>query len=145
MSEDITVASLRAKVDQWHKLKSEVKAIELEAENKIEPLNKSLRATEGELIQIMDTMDIKKFEGSLGKITMLEIDYVNNPASEEAKQAFYDYLKREGIFEEMVSVHHQKLNSFYRTKLEEAIKNQEVLDIPGLEQKTRKEIRGFKL
>lgn len=145
MSEDITVASLRAKVDQWHKLKSEVKAIELEAETKIEPLNKSLRATEGELIQIMDTMDIKKFEGSLGKITMLEIDYVNNPASEEAKQAFYDYLKREGIFEEMVSVHHQKLNSFYRTKLEEAIKNQEVLDIPGLEQKTRKEIRGFKL
>lgn len=145
MSTDITVQALRSKVDQWHTLKNSIKAIEKEADDKIEPLKTTLHAVEAELFQIMETMDLKKFDGSIGKITLLEIDYVNNPATEEARQEFFDYLKSEGIFEEMVSVHYQKLNSFFKTKLDEAIEKQQPLNIPGLEPKTRKEIRGFKL
>lgn len=145
MDSDISVASLRAKVDDWHTLKKSIKTIEMEAEEKTEPLRKSLSTLEGELFQIMEAMEIKKFDGAIGKITVMEIDYVSNPATEEAKKQFFDYLKSEGIFDEMVSVHYQKLNSFFKTKLEEAIEKQEVLNIPGLELKTRKEIRGYKL
>lgn len=142
---DIKVADLRAKVDKWLFYKKQIKDIQEATEIALEPVKEALTKIESELIEIMDAMEIKKFEGSLGKITLMETDYVNQPQGEDAKQAFFTYLKDQGIFEEMVSVHYQKLNSFFKTKLEEAIEKQEELNIPGLEPKTRKELRGYKL
>ena len=142
---EISVVELRSKVDNWLRLKKEIKQIEQATEEAIAPLQKSLSAQEQELLSIMEAMDIKKFDGSIGKISVLETEYVNNPATEDDKKAFFDYLKKEGIFDEMVSVHYQKLNSFFKTKMQEAIDNQEPLNIPGLEPKQRKEIRGYKL
>lgn len=134
---EITVQALRAKIDTWHTLREKVKDLEAE----IKKINETISPLTQELIEIMEAMDLTRFEGSLGKVNLLTIDYVSNPQSEEDKEKFYDYLKGEGIFDEMVSVHHQKLNSFYKSKLEEAIEKGEQLNIPGLEPKQRKELR----
>jgi hypothetical protein len=142
---EVTVTDLRKKVDRWHELTRAKKAIELQSENDIKPIQDELNKVIGELTLIMEAMDLDRFDGSIGKVSLVTQDYVSNPATEEAKAAFYQHLKDEGVFEEMVSVHHQKLNSYYKNKLEEAVKNQEALNIPGLEPKTRKEIRGYKL
>lgn len=134
---EITVQALRQKVDQWHTMREQIKSLEAE----IKSINEAMQPLTLELIEIMDAMDLTRFEGSLGKINLLTIDYVNNPQTEDDKAAFFNYLKNEGLFEDMVSVHHQKLNSFYKSKLEEAIEKGEQLNIPGLEPKQRKEIR----
>jgi DNA repair ATPase RecN len=133
----ITVQALRAKVDQWHTIRARIKDLEEQQSE----LNKQLQPITAELVEIMEAMDLTRFEGSMGKINMLTIDYVSNPQTEEDKAAFYNYLKNEGLFEDMVSVHHQRLNSYYKSKLEEAIEKGEQLNIPGLEPKQRKEIR----
>lgn len=134
---DVTVQGLREKVDRWHKVRQEIKDLEAQ----ISDLNKALQPLTLDLIEIMDTMEMTRFEGSLGKVSLLTVDYVSNPSTEEDREAFQNYLKAEGLFDEMVSVHHQKLNSFYKSKLEEAIEKGEPLNIPGLEPKQRKELR----
>jgi hypothetical protein len=137
MSEDVTVANLRAKVDQYLSLKEAIK----EHEHEIEVLNKRIAPITSELIQIMESMDMKNFAGSKGKVEFRTVDYVSNPQTEEDRTAFYDYLKQNGEFEDMVSVHHQKLNSYFNAKLEQAISEGSEFHIPGLEVKQRKEIR----
>lgn len=134
---DISVQALRAKVDQWHTIREGIKAYE----EKISELNEQLAPLTKELIEIMEAMEISRFEGSKGKINLLKIDYVNNPQTEEDKAAFFKWLKEKNLFEDMVSVHHQKLNSFYKSQLEESIEKGEPLNIPGLEPKQRLEIR----
>lgn len=134
---DVSVQVLRSKVDQFLTLKKKIK----DQEAIVSDLNKELLPVTAELNEIMEAMDIQRFEGSLGKITRVKIDYVSNPATEEQKEQFNEYLKEQGLFDDMVSVHHQKLNSFYRDQLEQAIEKGEELIIPGLEPKQRVEIR----
>lgn len=140
-----SINGLRDKIDSWHKAKAEIKRLESELEDALSPLKEQLSKAEKEILQVMEAMELDRFDGTIGKISLVTFDYVSNPATEEAKKQFFDYLKSEGIFDEMVSVHYQKLNSFYKNKLEEATEKQEALNIPGLEPKTRREIRGYKL
>ncbi len=135
--ENVTVKDLREKVDQFLQIREEIKALEEQASE----LNKSLEPLRKTLSEIMESMEITRFEGALGKINLVTIDYVNSPQTEDDRAAFFEHLKTEGVFEDMVSVHHQKLNSYYKSKLEEAIEKGEPFHIPGLEPKQRKEIR----
>lgn len=137
MNDNVTVKNLRAKVDHYLDVRQQIKDLETQASD----LNKTLQPVIQELTEIMEAMDIDRFEGSKGKITKVKIDYVLNPATDEQKEAFNQYLKDKGIFDEMVSVHHQRLNSFYKSELEQAIEEGRELSIPGLEPKQRIEIR----
>lgn len=133
---DISVQALRAKVDLFLEKKAEIK----ELDQKLKDLHRDLLPIQKDLNQIMEAMDLDRFEGSAGKITRVKIDYVSNPVDDQ-RELFLDYLKSEGIFDEMVSVHHQKLNSFYKDRLNQAIEDGVELNIPGLEPKQRIEIR----
>lgn len=137
MSEEVTVKGLQAKIDKWFSIRELIKQLD----DKIADLNKLLTPLANELISVMDIMELKRFEGTHGKVNLITVDYVNNPQTEQDKEAFYNYLKDEGLFEQMVSVHHQKLNSFYKSKLEESEEAGTEFHIPGLEPKQRKELR----
>jgi hypothetical protein len=134
---DVTIAEMRDLVDEWLTLREEVQ----EKQEEVKELNKALTPLTQRLAELLDSMDLTRFDGYKGKVNLVKVDYVSNPATDEERLAFNEYLKREGIFDEMVSVHHQKLNSFYKHKLEEAIEHGHELNIPGLSPKQRVEIR----
>jgi hypothetical protein len=124
-------------VDEFLQLKENIKKLEAQ----VSDLNLALKPVVEELNEVMETMDLHRFEGTKGKITRVKIDYVNSPATDEDKAQFFEYLRKENLFDAMASVHYQKLNSFYKDKLEQAIEAGEELYIPGLEPKQRVEIR----
>lgn len=134
--ENITVDQLRQKVDEFLSLKEKVKNLKSE----ISDLEKQIHPVEFELDQIMKDMDLKRFEGKLGKVSRVELDYVSTPQGDD-KDAFHAFLKAEGIYDLMVSVNFQRLNSFYNDRLRLAIEEGKELHIPGLEPKQRVEIR----
>lgn len=131
----VTVNELQELVDSWARLRQEIDEIEDIGSEK-QKLKKEL---EVKLQAIMQELQLDKFVGKLGvKVEMREIQYVNMPQSPEATQEFFEYLKSLGQFDLMATVHYQKLQSWFKSHMEE----QGLKPIPGLEPaKTRYEIR----
>jgi hypothetical protein len=131
----ITVEQMKSKVDEWHAKRSEIDVIKETLEEK----NSELRKIDGELFAMMEELNLKKFEGNLGKVQLIEQDYVNMPEDEEKKALFFDHLKEIGEFDQLITVNYQKLNSWHKNKREEL---GEFYSPPGLEMpKTLKQIR----
>lgn len=66
-------------------------------------------------------------------VTISKTEKLN--VSMKDKKEFFDYLKSRGIFEDLVTVNYNTLNSFYKLELEQAIKTGDLsFKIPGLEE-----------
>lgn len=130
----VTVSGLQELVDQWAMLRQEIDEIEEIVSEK----QKKKKEFEGRLIEIMKELSLDKFVGKFGKVELREVNYVTLPATEEAQIEFFNYLKETNQFDMLASVHHQKLQSWYKNKIEE----EGLVPVPGLEpMKTRYEIR----
>lgn len=130
---EITVKQLQEKVDEWHLKRKQIDEIK----DVLEEKNKELNKLQFELFEMMEALEIHKFEGTLGKVQVFEIPYVNMP-QDDKKQEFFNFLKDQGEFEDMATVHHGKLNSWFKSKLEE----DPLFVAPGLDEpKIRKELR----
>jgi hypothetical protein len=58
---------------------------------------------------------------------------VSLPHDLDSKRAFLDYLKERGIYDELVSVNSQTLNSFYKKEMDKAIEEGNVdFKVPGI-------------
>jgi hypothetical protein len=64
---------------------------------------------------------------------------VQTPKEMPDKLAFFDYLKQRGVFEELVNIHSNTLNSFYKQEQENASKEGRILSIPGIKEPTSSE------
>lgn len=63
----------------------------------------------------------------------------------DSKIAFFDYLKENGIFEAMATVHSQTLNSWFKEKMEEALGAGDIeFAVPGLENPKIVKTIGFR-
>lgn len=134
------VKQLQEKVDAWHLLRNEKAALETQ----VAKIQEKLNPLTAELVKILETMDLKRFDGTLGRVNLVTINYVNSPKGETEKKAFFDHLKAEGIFEDMASVHHKTINSYFNEKYERAVAEGTELNIPGLEVQQRVELRKGK-
>ena len=134
-AKSVTVNVLQELVDSWARLRQEIDEIEEIVSDK-QKLKKEL---EIKLQAIMQELELDKFVGKLGvKVEMREIQYVNMPESPEKTLEFFEYLKSLGQFDMMATVHYQKLQSWYKSHMEEC----GLKPVPGLEPaKTRYEIR----
>jgi len=68
----------------------------------------------------------------VGTISMAKRLSISHPKEPEAKGAFFDFLKQKGIFEDMVTVNSQTLNSWYRQEFELAKDEGRLIEIPGI-------------
>lgn len=134
---DISVSDLRGKVDQFLTIKEQISKVK----DELKSLEELLRPVSQELDSLMEAMELTRFEGSKGKVNRVVIDYVNSPQTDEDREQFFSYLREEGMFEAMASVNYQKLNSYFKDKLEMAQETGEALHIPGLQPQQRVEIR----
>jgi hypothetical protein len=128
------VSDLQELVDKWALIRQEIDEIE----EIVSVKNKEKSAIEMRLIEIMKELSLDKFSGKFGKIQLREINYVTLPQTEEQQAQFFNYLKSTDQFDMLASIHHQKLQSWYKNKIEE----EGLVPVPGLDpMKTRYEIR----
>lgn len=130
----VTVSELQELVDKWALIRQDID----QKEEVISGLQKEKQAIEFKLIEIMKELSLDKFDGKFGKIQLREVNYVTLPQTEEQQAEFFNYLKSTDQFDMLASIHHQKLQSWYKNKIEE----EGLVPVPGLDpMKTRYEIR----
>lgn len=98
--------ALGAKSDTLKQERAEVEAEYLKVENEL----KDMLTEDGE----------NSFKCEEGTIYLSFIDQVKMPQDQSMKEQFYNYLREEGLYDDMISVNSQKLNGFYRKEKEKA-------------------------
>lgn len=107
---------------------------ELELQAKLQ--GKKVDELKAKILVIMNDAKIEKFAVS-GRGTVFTVDRfsVSVPKDGEGRQAFFEYLKERGIFDELITVNSQTLNAFYKRCLEEAMEKGDVdFKVPGIEE-----------
>lgn len=103
-------------VEKGYSLKNQIDQHEEEVKN----LNEELKKTKNQILEVMKLQNLSSMKHACGTVVVTSRFSVKNPATDEDKKMFYDYLRGKGIFEEMVSVHSAKLTSWYKAEMEVA-------------------------
>lgn len=96
---------------------------------------KELEELKTRALAFMENSTIDKFSvKGFGNISVMARSSVKVPAGEE-RQKFFNYLREQGTFENMVTVNSNTLNAWYQQELESAITRGDVdFKIPGIEE-----------
>ena len=126
--------------DNINTLASSLVSLKQEIEEKkaqLKQLQESFDKTSQDLIALCESLEVDSFNAHGFTFYTQNKESVRIPKDEESKAAFFEWLKEQGLFDSMISVNSQTLNSLYRAKSEEALK-EGVLDfrIPGIDEPT---------
>lgn len=92
-----------------------------------------LEGIENRIATILDAHEKQSYQCSYGTVYFHETRSFKLPEGQENKQAFFNHLKKKGIFEDMVSVHSKTLNSYCKKEVEAAIEEGNVtFKVPGI-------------
>lgn len=108
-------------------------------------ITEKLEVAENNLIKILGENDLTSYRASCGLLSIAYRTSVKTPKTAEDKQKFYDYLRSKGLYDSMISVNSQTLNSFYKSEMEQAQEagNSEFA-IPGINEVTINETLSFR-
>lgn len=100
----------------------------------IADLQEALDGKEGQFIQMLKDNGMEKyFVPGVGTAFVSTRFTYKVPKTPEERAAFFDYLKKKGVYEGMVTVHSQTLNSWARAELDAAITEGATdFKVPGL-------------
>jgi hypothetical protein len=106
-----------------------------------------LQDAENKLIAVLKATNKKNYKvDSIGTISRVVKEVVTTPKTLEAKSALFDWIEAqygEEVLGDMVSINHQKLNSFYNEEVDKH-KDDPMFNIPGLEAPTMVESLSFR-
>jgi hypothetical protein len=132
--EAVTIAELSAACEQMYALKDEMKALEAAVKEK----QSAYSDIERRVLATFEAHNLSNFECTSGKVIRSNRVSVKQPASPEAKAAFFEYLRSKGIFEEMVSVNSKTLAAYVKREIDQAELDGNMGFVPpGLERPTR--------
>lgn len=95
---------------------------------------------EKKLLAIMTEFNHTSYRSSWGMVVRSQRWSYKTPKTDDAKEAFYNYLRSKGLFDSMISVNSQTLNSFCKKEMEAAKEAGDLdFEIPGLEEPTLSE------
>lgn len=116
-----TIAEQRRKIDQMDAALTEE--------------NKLLAQLEAKAVQYLEELGRDSYKSEFGTIGMREQMRWNLPAGPEQWAALFSHFKETGVYDGMVTVNSQKLNSWAKREFEVAAEEGRGLDfhIPGLE------------
>lgn len=133
MSESVVVDQLISQIESIAHLRK------LEAEKKAVAslITKELEAAEERMLELLEQANLKNFKSDLGTVTRTYRTSVRTPKTPEDRQAFFEYLKKEGLYDSMISVNSVSLTSYYK----EGLANAEAagladFSIPGINEVT---------
>ncbi len=127
---EVTVAELKTLCDSLYKMRGEIDILE----DTVSLKKSEYKLTEAKVLEYLEQYGLSNFECELGKISVGKRFSVRQPATPEAKEAFFNYLRSKGDFENLVSVNSKTLGSYVRGEIETAEAKGEIGWIPpGLE------------
>lgn len=105
-----------------------------------------LAQLEDQMIAALAALGRDNYQSKVGTFYLSHRTSVKVPKTPEAREAFFTYLKDKGVFENLITVNSQTLNSFYKEEFAAAQAEGRGLEfeIPGLDEPTIKESLGFR-
>lgn len=136
-----TIAELNQKAERIKKLRDQ----ETEASNAKKIVTQELELAEREFMETLKADGLDNFRSKVGLLSISHRKSVKTPKTDQDKAALYAYLKELGMYDRMISVNSQTLNSFYNDQFEQAKERGETdFEIPGLNEVTITETLSFK-
>jgi hypothetical protein len=128
---EVTLKELTGLCSELKEKRAEKKAIEDQAKE----VGSRIAKIEAKILAHLEEYGMKNFSGDFGQVVRTKRYSVKQPKTPEAKEQFFDYLRSQGVFEELISVNSRTLQSWVRQEIE-AKKEEGVQDFvpPGLDQ-----------
>lgn len=96
-----------------------------------------LEVAENKMIEMLIACNMKSHRGPDGMAVISYKTSVKTPKTPEHRAAFFAYLKEQGLYDAMISVNSQTLNSLYKEGLEQAKNDgKDDYQIPGITEVT---------
>lgn len=125
----VTVEEMKAQVSKINALRG--KEAELSQAKKV--VTDELELEEKKMIEMLEASDLTQFRGEEGLAFISYKTSVKTPKTEEDRAAFFQYLKDKGLYDQMITVNSQTLNSFYKAEFAEAQeKGNSDFKVPGI-------------
>ena len=129
----VTMQEFENLIELAYKLKNEKEALETQAE----AIGANLTEAQNKLLAFMEQFEKTSYKSKFGNIIRAQKTSVRVPKDPDSKAAFFKYLDKKGIKDDLLSVNSQTLNSFYKAEKEASIAaGAEEFSIPGLEAPT---------
>lgn len=127
---EVTVLGLKILCDSLYKMRAEIDVME----DAVSVKKSQYKEIEAKVLEYLEQYSLSQFECELGKISVGKRFSVRQPATPQAKEAFFEYLKGKGDFENLISVNSKTLGSYVRAEIESAEAKGDIGWIPpGLE------------
>lgn len=121
MNEQVaTIAALRAEEEQASRAKKEV--------------TERLEAAEARMLEMLTDSGMTNYRSPLGLVTVAFRTSVKTPKTPAEKELFHNWLRAQGLYDQLISVNSQTLNSLYKSELEKAKERGDTdFAIPGID------------
>lgn len=138
---EITVAAMNKQLEVIKELR--LKEAQIGQEKKL--ITNQLEIEEGKMIDMLETSGLSSYKGPEGQAIISARTSVKIPRTQEDREAFFNYLKELGLYDTMIGVNSQTLNSFYKSQFEEAKERGDVdFEIPGLKEVELRKTLSFR-
>lgn len=121
---EVNVADMKKNCKMFFEQKAKIKKMD----DAVKDEREKLRKMEKKLLAYLEEAGLEKFASPQGTIFTKEYFSTKVPKDPENREKFFNYLKKEGIFEDLITVHSNTLNSYYQSKIEE----DPSFEMPGL-------------
>lgn len=129
LARELKVEELKALAEELRMLDDEAKTMKAELEEK----HKEIARKEMKCVEYLNELGLDTFETPLVKLTPGERSSYKLPSSPEEKEALFNHLRNKGLFEGMVSINYNTLNSWAKEEYDNAKKKGDIFfTIPGL-------------
>jgi hypothetical protein len=126
-----TIAEFTAMVEQLFDQRERVEKKKAELSKEQETLTE----LESKILNTLEANKLDNFRTPRGLVSVTHRFSVKTPKTPEARQEFFNYLRERGLFEDMITVNSQTLNSFFRAEQEAALDRGDVdFKMPGIEE-----------
>lgn len=137
----ISLEKMDELIEKAWKIKQEAKEL---ADQKTEK-EKELQKINKEILEQLEASDKTSYDAKSCKAVRVSKFTVSIPKDPDEKAKFFSYLKKRDLFENMATVNHNTLNSFYTQELEEAERQGNLdFEIPGLGEPKLQEYLTFR-
>lgn len=139
--EETTQKQFEDELEQIFNLK-----LQLEAESKVlKEKNKLLDEKKAYIIEALEGLGKTAHEGRVCKAYITTKLDVKCPQLQEDREAFFEYLKKKGVYDGMIGVNYQTLNSFYKQEADlELSKGNIDFKMPGIGEPNYRKTLNFR-
>jgi hypothetical protein len=128
-----TLDEMNAQVEQIARLREK----EAEASAAKSVITKELEAAELKMMGMLQEGGLTNYRSPMGLVSVSFRTSVRTPKTPEDREKFFAFLRQRGLYDALITVNSQTLNSFYKDEFEQAKQRGDVaFEIPGIKEVT---------